>query len=164
MIIDARFEYISDDEIEKFINGYDSYSGTFQDPDLPRRATSDSAGYDIQTPMNIDLDPEEEIIVPTFLKCRIESGWFLGLFPKSGLGWKYHVKIANTIGVVDGDYYNNVDNEGHILVKIRNEGDKPLHIEIGKAFVQGIFLPYGVERLEPMPMKVRAGGFGSTNS
>ena len=163
MVIDARFEYISDDQIEKFINGYE-LDVQFEEPALPRRATEKSAGYDIISPMTIDLEPEEEVIVPTFLKCEIQEGWFLGLFPKSGLGWKYFVRIANTIGVVDGDYYNNVDNEGHILVKIRNEGNKHIHIEQGKAFCQGIFLPYGVERFEPMPEHIRMGGFGSTNS
>lgn len=163
MLIDAAFEYVSDDMVEKVVASYDD-EYHFDQPDLPRRATSDSAGYDINTPMDIDLDPEEEMVIPTFLKCRIPEGWFLAIYPKSGLGWKFYVRIANTTGIIDGDYYNNADNEGHIMVKIRNEGHKHLHIPQGKGFVQAIFQPYGICRDEPRPTKIRAGGFGSTNS
>lgn len=163
MVINANFEYISDNAIDKYVKdcGLDVQ---FIKPELPRRATTISAGYDIITPMDITLEPEEELVIPTFLKVFMPEGWFLAIYPKSGLGWKYYTRIANTTGIIDGDYYNNVGNEGHILVKLRNEGDKTLFIPAGKAFVQSIFQPYGVCEYEPTPTKVRAGGFGSTNS
>ena len=164
MIIDAAFEHVSDDMAEKIVCGYDNDFCFVIPHDLPRRATPDSAGYDIVSPINIDLDPEEELVIPTFLKCRIPEGWFLAIYPKSGLGWKFYTRIANTVGIVDGDYYNNADNEGHIMVKLRNEGSKPLHIEAGKSFAQAVFQPYGICRDEVRPVRKRAGGFGSTNS
>lgn len=162
MIIDAAFEFVTEDRMEETLEEADYADYELRGVELPRRATNGSAGYDICTPMDIDLEPEESMVVPTFLKCRIQNGWLLWLVPKSGLGFKYFVRLANTCGIVDEDYYNNVKNEGQIFVKIRNEGDKPLHIDAGKAFCQGIFLPYGVCRGEPMPTEIRAGGFGST--
>jgi len=130
---------------------------------IPSRATKGSAGYDIVTPYEINLQPGEEINVPSGLKCRIDSGWFLGAFPKSGLGFKYYVRLANTIGIIDEDYYNNETNEGHFWVKIRNEGSKPLHIDVGKGICQVIFMPYGIT-YDDDAEGVRKGGFGSTNS
>lgn len=149
------FEYISDDEIdkEKIINAII--------PELPTRATKHSAGYDIQTPMDIDLKPGESVVIPTLLKCCIADGLFLWIVPKSGLGFKYFVRLANTCGIIDGDYYNNVSNEGHIMVKIRNESDRELHISAGKAFCQGIFLPYYITTNDNAAGE-RQGGFGST--
>lgn len=106
---------------------------------IPTRATKGSAGYDIVTPFDIDLKVGESMKVPTGLKCKVDNGWFLGIFPKSGLGFKYSLRLGNSIGVIDEDYYNNENNEGHIWVKIQNDGDKDFHLDAGKAFCQGIF-------------------------
>ena len=129
---------------------------------LPKRSTSGSAGYDFFAPIGIKLEPEESIIIPTGIKCQIEPRWFLGLFPRSGLGFKYNMTLSNTCGIVDFDYFNNKDNEGHIMVKIINGKNKTLEIEQGKAFVQGIFLPYGLT-VDDDADGVRDGGFGSTD-
>lgn len=130
---------------------------------IPTRATAGSAGYDVVTPVDINLEPGQEIKVPTGLKCFIENGWALFAFPKSGLGFKYYTRLANTIGIIDEDYYNNDNNEGHMFVKVRNEGDKPLSIEKGKAICQMVFLPYGIT-FNDEAGGVRHGGFGSTNA
>lgn len=130
---------------------------------MPKRATKGSAGYDICTPFDIDLLPNEEINIPTGLKCKIDNGWALFALPKSGLGFKYFVRLANTIGLIDEDYYNNENNEGHMWVKIRNEGSKLLHIDAYKGVCQMVFLPYGIT-YDDESEGVRKGGFGSTNS
>lgn len=130
---------------------------------MPKRATKGSAGYDIATPFAIDLEPDEEILVPTGLKCKIDNGWGLFALPKSGLGFKYYVRLANTIGLIDEDYYNNDGNEGHMWVKLRNEGNKTLHIDEHKGMCQMVFLPYGIT-YDDESEGVREGGFGSTNS
>ena len=70
--------------------------------------------------------------------------------------------LSNTLGVIDSDYFNNKDNEGHIMVKIINGNVKPLEIEQGKAFVQGVFLPYGLT-VDDNADKERTGGIGSTD-
>lgn len=129
---------------------------------LPQRSTSGSAGYDFFAPIDIKLDVNESITIPTGIKCQIENKWFLGLFPRSGLGFKFNMTLSNTLGVIDSDYFNNKDNEGHIMVKIINGNVKPLEIEQGKAFVQGIFLPYGLT-VDDSADKERTGGIGSTD-
>lgn len=129
---------------------------------IPTRATQKSAGYDIVTPIDIDLNPGEMVKFPTGLRCKIENGWFLGIFPKSGLGFKYSLRLSNSIGVIDEDYYNS-DNEGHIWVKMQNDGNQKIHIERGKAVCQGIFLPYGLT-YDDNADGIRNGGLGSTNA
>lgn len=131
---------------------------------LPVRATTGSAGYDICTPYAISLKPGETITVKTGLRCKIDDGWVLFILPKSGLGFKYRVQLDNTVGVIDSDYYN-AENEGHIMVKITNDGHegKTMKIEAGKAFAQGVFLPYGIT-VDDEADGVRLGGFGSTKA
>ena len=129
---------------------------------IPTRATKKSAGYDIVTPIDIDLKPGEMVKFPTGLRCKIENGWFLGIFPKSGLGFKYSLRLSNSTGIIDEDYYNS-DNEGHIWAKMQNDGEKEFHIEKGKAVCQGIFLPYGLTYDDDAD-GIRNGGLGSTNA
>lgn len=162
----AKFEKISLEQWRKDFGDNDKH--TFdaileETIKIPTRATAGSAGYDIVVPYAIDLEPGETIKFPTGLKCKIANGWFLGAFPKSGLGFKYRLRLENTIGVIDEDYYNNENNEGHIWVKMTNEGNEPLHIDAGKACCQGIFLQYGITE-DDEANGVRQGGFGSTNS
>ena len=129
---------------------------------IPTRATQKSAGYDIVTPIDIDLKPGEMVKFPTGLRCKIENGWFLGIFPKSGLGFKYSLRLSNSTGIIDEDYYNS-ENEGHIWAKMQNDGEKEFHIEKGKAVCQGIFLPYGLTYDDDAD-GIRNGGLGSTNA
>lgn len=161
----GKFEKIS---LEQWHKDYGDDSEGFGDKILketikiPTRATKKSAGYDIVTPIDIDLNPGEMVKFPTGLRCKIENGWFLGIFPKSGLGFKYSLRLSNSIGVIDEDYYNS-DNEGHIWVKMQNDGNQKIHIERGKAVCQGIFLPYGLT-YDDNADGIRNGGLGSTNA
>ena len=50
----------------------------------------------------------------------MKKGWFLGIYPRSGQGFKYGIKLANTVGIIDSDYYHS-DNEGHIFIKFVND-------------------------------------------
>ena len=128
---------------------------------LPKRATSGSAGYDFFTPVKIELAPGESLSVPTGIRARIDEGWVLMLYPRSGLGFKYGMKLANTVGVIDSDYYFS-DNEGHIIAKITNtSADKTITVEAGKGFIQGVFTPFGIT-VDDEADGVRNGGFGST--
>lgn len=166
----ARFEKVSYNQFEKDYKNLVKYTTEFGEPDakelyrdikLPVRSTRGSAGYDFCSPIYCILDPEEDIIIPTGIRCRMDDGWGLFLYPKSGLGFKYYTRLANTIGIVDEDYYYS-DNEGHILIKIRNESeDKLLIINRGDKFAQGIFTQYGITYDDDVD-EVRNGGFGST--
>ena len=66
----------------------------------------------------------------------------LFLIVRSSLGFKYNIRLCNQVGVIDADYYNNPSNEGHIWVKIQNEGKEKVVIPRGESVVQGIFLKY----------------------
>lgn len=161
----GQFEKISIEQWRKDFgdNNNHTYDYLLNDIPMPKRATVGSAGYDICTPYDVDLEPGEEANIPTGLKCKINNGWALFALPKSGLGFKYYTRLANTIGLIDEDYYNNENNEGHMWVKIRNEGSKPLHIDCGKGMCQMVFLPYGIT-YDDEAEGIREGGFGSTNS
>lgn len=128
---------------------------------LPKRATRGSAGYDIYSPIWFELHPGETILIPTGIRCEIDDGWFLSIFPRSGLGFKYATRFLNTIPVIDADYSES-DNEGHIMIKLRNESeDKVLTINHGDAIAQGIFIQHGYTE-DDDATGIRNGGFGST--
>ena len=129
---------------------------------LPKRATKGSAGYDFYSPITFTLNPGEIIKIPTGIRVKIEEGWFLANFPRSSLGFKYRLQLNNTVGIIDADYYNAL-NEGHIMTKLTNDSkeDKTVIIEQGVAFSQGIFLPFGIT-IDDDSNETRIGGFGST--
>lgn len=127
---------------------------------MPTRATSGSAGYDFKSPVTFTLPPNKAIKIPSGIRVKIEDGWWLACLPRSSLGFKYQVMLANTVGVIDADYYHS-DNEGHIFLKLVNRGDKDLSVDIGEGFAQAIFLPYGITYSDNATA-VRNGGMGST--
>ena len=71
---------------------------------LPKRSTSGSAGYDFFAPNRFVVRSLESYKIPTGIRCRIENGWVLTAFPRSGLGFKYGIRLANTVGIIDSDY------------------------------------------------------------
>ena len=130
---------------------------------LPRRGTAGSAGYDFYSPLDFSLAPGEFIKIPTGIRVRMDEGWVLTLYPRSGQGFKYRLQLYNSVGVIDSDYFC-AANEGHIQIKIvnANEEGKRLTVRKGEAFAQGIFLPFGVT-VDDDAADVRIGGFGSTD-
>lgn len=152
----AEFYKISENQFSK-----DS-SANYGDIKLPVRATKGSAGYDFYSPIDICLKPGESIKVPTGIRCKIDDGYVLQLYPRSSLGFKYQMCLLNTAGIIDADYFN-ADNEGHIIVGIINRGEKDLIINKGDRFVQGIFYKFFLAKEEEENNKERHGGFGSTN-
>ena len=131
---------------------------------LPVRATSGSAGYDIHTTTSFRLKSGEAIIIPTGLRCSIADGWFMMLAPRSGLGFKWYTRLANTVGIIDADYFF-ADNEGHIMLKLRRETDgedtREMAINVGDSVAQAIFIPFGITHNDAA-RGVRRGGMGST--
>ena len=111
----------------------------YEDIKLPSRATKHTAGYDIYSPFDIKLYPRESIKIPTGIKVYMEHDEFIMIVPRSSMGFKYYMRLANTFAVGDCDYFNNPDNEGHYWIKIRNEGEEILEIKKGQAFAQAIF-------------------------
>ena len=129
---------------------------------LPRRATSGSAGYDFFAPVGFELPAGSGIKIPTGIRAIIEEGWVLTLYPRSSLGFKFRFQLDNSVGVIDSDYAHS-DNEGHIFLRMTNDSreGKGLRVPAGTAFAQGIFLPFGIT-VDDDAQGIRNGGFGST--
>lgn len=157
----AEFKKVSVEEFAKDCekNGLEL---DYEDIKLPLRATSGSAGYDFYAPCDIILNPGEQMVIPTGIRAKIDDGWFLMLCPRSGLGYKFKMQLNNTVGIIDSDYYY-ADNEGHIMAKIFNDSreEKTLEVKKGAAFIQGIFIPFGIT-VDDSATDKRTGGFGST--
>ena len=135
--------------------------GNYEDIVIPFRATTGSAGYDFTCPIDITIKPNEMVKIPTGIRCYIEEGYVLHIYPRSSLGFKYQIGLANTVGIIDADYYNAL-NEGHIIVALVNRGNKEVTINKGDRIVQGIFYKF-YTALEEEVTTLRKGGFGSSN-
>ncbi|MBQ3472031.1 MAG: deoxyuridine 5'-triphosphate nucleotidohydrolase, partial [Clostridia bacterium] len=129
----------------------------------PHRATTGSAGYDVVAPLSLELKVGESIKIPTGIRVKINDGWVLKIYPRSGLGFKFRLQMNNTVGIIDSDYYSS-DNEGHIFCKIMNDSNegKTVSLEKGAGFCQGIFVEYGITFDDDVTDE-RNGGFGSTS-
>ena len=152
----AKFYKVSENEFNK-----SESKANYNDVILPKRATKGSAGYDFFAPETFTLAPKETVKIATGIRAKINEGWVLMIFPRSGLGFKYRLTLDNTVGVIDSDYFN-AENEGHIFIKMTNCGEKPLTVEKGKAFAQGVFLPFGIT-VDDSSDSARTGGLGSTD-
>ena len=155
-----KFEKISYEQFKKDISEdvdlYNSY-------EIPRRKTKYSAGYDFSSLIDKVILPGESVLIPTGIKCSLNENEVLLLVIRSSLGFKHNIRLVNQVGVIDADYYNNESNEGHILIKLKNEGDHEYKIEIGSAVAQGLIVNYNVVDDEEEITNIRVGGTGSTN-
>lgn len=162
----ARFEKVS---FEQFKKDFEALFGDKYDVEkaydtitLPKRSTAGSAGYDFVSPIEFTLKPRETIRFPLGIRCKMNDSYFLGIFPRSSLGFNYRLQIDNTIGVVDSDFYY-AYNEGDIGMKMTNDSTegKEVHIRGGERIAQGIFIPYGIT-WDDNEKSSRSGGIGST--
>ncbi len=159
----AEFEKVSSHQFNRDLKDFCGRDGLYYDNIiLPHRATSGSAGYDFCSPLEMTLQPGESVRIPTGIRCRIDDGYVLELYPRSSFGFRYQMCLVNTTGIIDADYYH-ADNEGHIIVGVVNRGDKPMTIKEGERFVQGVFLRYYLAKEEDVEEE-RHGGFGSTDT
>ncbi|MCR4874109.1 MAG: deoxyuridine 5'-triphosphate nucleotidohydrolase [Clostridia bacterium] len=162
----AKFYKVSFEQYKKdfedTFNNLDNIQAIYDSISLPKRATAGSAGYDFFAPIDITLKPNKTIKIPTGIRVKIEDGWVLKCYPRSGLGFKYRMQLNNTVGIIDADYYNS-SNEGHIFTKITNDSNegKTIEIKAGQGFMQGIFVEFGIT-FDDDATALRDGGFGST--
>lgn len=165
-----KFEKVSIEEYKITVdnefkpkNGVLNYQN-YDELKVPCRATHGSAGYDFFSPISFKLKSGQTIKVPTCIKCSLNQGNVLMLFPRSSYGFKFRMQLDNTVGIVDQDYYNNESNEGHIFIKITNDSksDKVLTVNKGDAFAQGIIMPFVITDDDDVTT-IRTGGIGSTS-
>ena len=155
---------------------------------IPKRSTANSAGYDFEASEDIVIpslaksfyvhnlnhglltDVEKAdlikrvkpVLVPTGIKAYMGETEFLELANRSSNPLKNFLLLANGVGVIDSDYYNNEDNEGHIYFQFINFGLEDIHNKAGDKIGQGVFLPFLVAD-EDNAGGTRIGGFGSTS-
>ena len=133
---------------------------------LPKRSTKNSAGYDIEAAEDTVIPSFKLGLKPTFvktgLKAYMQSDEVLILANRSSNPGKKGLILANSIGVVDSDYYENPDNDGHIMFAFYNIKDEDIEIKKGERIGQGIFQKYLITDND-LAKGERTGGFGSTN-
>lgn len=130
---------------------------------LPTRKTGGSAGYDLAAAEDVSLAPHRVTLVPTGLKAYMQSDEYLGIHVRSGFSIRNLVSCVNDEGIIDADYYDNAENEGHIFVALINLSDKPVKIEKGTRIAQGIFYRYlTIDGDTAGVGAIRNGGMGST--
>lgn len=154
-----KFEKISFEQFKKDISDNKELYETYN---LPKRGTKSSAGYDFFALFDYTLKPGEIMKIPTGIKSQFNDDEVLFLIDRSSMGFKWNVRMCNQVGVIDADYYNNGDNEGHIWIKIQNEGDKDYSVKKGEAMIQGIFMKYLMVDDDEVST-TRMGGIGSTS-
>lgn len=130
---------------------------------IPQRATSKSSGYDFSSPFSFNLEPNEQIQLPLGIKAYMNDDEELLIFPRSSIGFKYNVKINNTIGKIDSDFVDNPNNEGDIQIKFTNTGNKVWNVKAGDRIAQGTFYKYLITDDDIPLSQERIGGIGSTN-
>ena len=149
-----------------------------KDINLPVRKTNASAGYDFEAAESLIVPSIWKVLaekvfigeatglkatlIPTGIKSYMLDNEYLQLSIRSGTALKTGLILANGVGIVDSDYYNNPDNEGHIMFPVHNLGFKDKLIKKGERIGQGLFLNY-LKADDDMSDGVRTGGFGSTD-
>ncbi len=164
-----KFEKVSFEEFYKSVSELnalesalceDEIADFYEKIKLPQRSTDGSAGYDFFAPFTMTIG-NFPLTIPTGIRWVTDrDDIVLLIVPRSGYGFKYGMRLSNTVGVIDSDYHMS-DNEGHIKAKILS--DVLFTCERGKAFMQGIIVPFlKTDDDSDYDKEVRNGGFGST--
>jgi dUTP pyrophosphatase len=128
---------------------------------LPTRGSAKSAGYDLHCPVEIILLPGEQKLIWTDVKAYMLDDEVLEIYPRSSVGIKKSIQLANTVGIIDSDYFSNKDNDGNIGICLYNRSNVLQIIQAGERVAQGIFKKYLIADGDVTTAK-RSGGIGST--
>ena len=131
---------------------------------LPQRKTAKSAGYDIIALADEDVyvHPGMSVNLETGVKACMEDDEVMLLFIRSSLGIKQGLTLSNSCGVIDADYYNNPDNDGHFILNIINTGNSVQRIPARSRVAQAVFVKY-LTVDDDNATGERIGGIGSTD-
>lgn len=162
----AKFEKISEKQFQEDIHKINpdlseqKIRELYENITLPIRGTSASAAYDFAVPYDVLIKPKESQRILTGIRCKMDEAYGLYIIPRSSMGIKMHLRLDNTVGLIDADYYQ-TDNEGHIQLFFHNDSNDSVYLEAGTRIAQGSFLPYGITVDDDVKER-RTGGFGST--
>lgn len=147
------------------LRGFEICTGYEDKAIIPIRGTVGSAGYDLSIPEEVTIKANSASgIIKTGVKAYMVDDEVLKLYPRSSLFKKYGCLLANSVGIIDSDYYNNSDNEGNIGIVLVNTTGEDIVIPAGERVVQCIFEKYLLADNDTALNKDRTGGFGSTDS
>lgn len=138
-----------------------NFRGSFKLHFQPRRATKNSAAYDLYSPIRIVLKPGEIAKIPTGFKIKMPRHEAFFIYIRSSYGAKDIILPAG-VNIIDADYYNNPKNEGHFFICIKNNSKKDFVIEEGDRIAQGVFQKYYT--CGETVKTERSGGFGSSGT
>lgn len=145
----------------EIVKGYED-----QGINLPVRKTSFAAGYDIEAASDVVVPVftpgVAPVLVPTGIKAYCKDDEYILIANRSSNPKKKGLILANSIGIIDKDYYNNSDNDGHIMLMFYNFGKEDVTIHKGDAIGQAIFQKYYLT-FDDHASCERTGGFGSTD-
>lgn len=128
---------------------------------LPERSTKFSAGYDFKSLEDFDIEPNQVHIFKTGVKAKMDEDDVLLIFIRSSLAIKKGLQLANNVAVIDADYFSNPDNDGHIMIAIKNTSNEIVSIKKGDKIAQGMFTKYETT-IDDKSSNERTGGTGST--
>ena len=151
-----QFQIVRNDELVKYQDLFNA-----SDIILPKRQTSKSSGYDFYLPYDVEIKKGEQVLIKTGVKVKLEDDEFLAVFIRSSMGIKRGLNLSNQVGIIDSDYYGNVDNDGHIMVAVRNISSDDVCLKKHDRICQGIIMKYLVTS-DDEASTTRSGGFGST--
>ena len=131
---------------------------------IPERKTAKSAGYDIVALTNEDvyLSPGQSVNLATGLKACMEDDEVMLLFIRSSLGIKKGITLSNSCAVIDADYYNNPDNDGHFILNVINTSNEVQCVPARSRVAQAVFVEY-LTVDDDNATGERIGGIGSTD-
>lgn len=151
-----QFKIVNELELNKY---KDLFSAS--DVILPKRQTAKSSGYDFYLPYDVEIKKGEQVLIKTGVKVKLEDDEFLAVFIRSSMGIKKGLNLANQVGIIDSDYFGNPDNDGHIMIAVRNISENDVLLKKHDRICQGIIMRYLVTSDDDTNKK-REGGFGST--
>ena len=128
---------------------------------LPKRQTKNSAGYDFYVAKDTIIKAHSIALIPTGVKAYMENDEVLKIYVRSSMPFKRGLTLANNVGIIDSDYYENPDNDGHIMIQVMNFTDNDILVKKNERIAQGVFLKYLLAD-DDNANEVRCGGFGST--
>ena len=149
------------------VRGFEIAKG-FEDKNinLPERKTKYSAGYDVEAAEDVVIPSFKKGSNPTLVKTGLKAYMgdfeYLMLANRSSNPKKKGLILANSVGIIDKDYYENEDNDGHFMFAFYNIKDEDIVIKKGEIVGQAIFMPFLIADNDEA-QGTRKGGFGSTS-